>query len=247
MGVVLIVLIAALISSFLSPDFGLNPASIPTFLGFTLGLVIVLVAFEAPPIIMRWRRTGEVGRLRGLPWTLVVAAAFVLISRIFGLQPGYLYGLVLGVTFTTAASEVQEARETVASMLATLVLAVLAWLLLDSVRAGLIATDDVAGTIVGTATAAVVVAGLEAVAFGMLPLRFMPGRVVYSWNRRVWALLFGVGLFAFIQILIGPTSGYLAELSPGAWLAALGVFALFGAFSLLFWAWFRYRPVKASA
>ena len=31
-----------------------------------------------------------------LPWTLVVAALFVLVSRIANLQPGYLYGLVLG-------------------------------------------------------------------------------------------------------------------------------------------------------
>ena len=57
-----------------------------------------------------------------------------------------------------------------------------------------------------------------------------------------WAALFALGLFAFIQVLIGPSSGYLADLAPGAWLAALGVFAAFGAFSILFWAWFRFRP-----
>ena len=48
--------------------------------------------------------------------------------------------------------------------------------------------------------------------------------------------------YLFITILIGPTSGYLSELTPAAWLSALGVFAAFGAISLAFWAWFRFRP-----
>ena len=57
-----------------------------------------------------------------------------------------------------------------------------------------------------------------------------------------WALLCGVSLFAFIHILIGPTIGYLSDLTAPAWLAALGVFAAFGVFTVLFWGWFRFRP-----
>jgi hypothetical protein len=247
MSVVLAVLAAALISSFLSVDFGFNLESIPTFVGFALGLSIVLVVFELPPLLMRWQRTREIGRLRVLPWALVVAAAFVLVSRIFGLQPGYLYGLVLSVSFSTPVEPVQEARETGAGMLATLALALAAWLLLDGVRGGALSTGEAASTVISTATAAVVVSGLEAVAFGMLPLRFMPGRVVYTWHRPIWALLFGTGIFFFITILIGPTSGYLSELTPVAWLSALGVFGIFGAISLAFWAWFRFRPAPAEA
>ncbi len=245
MAVVLAVLAAALVSSFLSADFGLNVESLPTFAGFAAGLTIVLVAFELPPIVMRWRRTGEIGRLRVLPWALVVAAAFVLISRIFNLQPGYLYGLVLSVSFSRPVEPDQEARETAVGMIATLAVAIAAWLVLDGLRAGIGAEGDALATVISTATAAVVVAGLEAVAFGMLPLRFMPGRVIYAWHRPAWAILFAAGLFFFIQILIGPTSGYLADLTPAAWLAALGVFAAFGAISLGFWGWFRFRPAPA--
>ncbi len=235
-------LAAALISSFLSPSFGPDAASVPTFIGFLLGLSIVLVAFELPPIVMRLRATGEVGRLRALPWTLALAAAFVLISRFAGLQPGYLYGLVLSVTFTREATHGQEARETAVGMACTLAVALAAWLLLDSLRSGLVTAGDALGTVFQTAMAAVVVSGLEAAAFGMLPVRFMPGRTVYEWSRPAWAILFGLGVFAFVQVLVGPSSGYLAELEPSAWLAALGVFAAFGAFSLAFWAWFRFRP-----
>ena len=76
----------------------------------------------------------------------------------------------------------------------------------------------------------------------MMPFRFMPGVAVYRWNQFIWALLFGASLFAFLHILIGPTSGYLSQLSYQGWLAAMGVFAAFGAFTVLFWAWFRFRP-----
>jgi hypothetical protein len=249
-AVVLAVLIASLISAFLDPSFGPSVASIPTFAGFLVGLTIVLIAFELPPMLVRWRTNGEVGRLRVLPWTLVLAAVFVLISRIANLEPGYLYGIVLGVAYTREVSPAAEGRESAIGMVATLVVAIAAWLVLGAIRAAGLPAGDPVAAFVETATVAVVVAGLEAVAFGMLPIRFMPGRAIYTWNRFVWAALFGLGLFAFIQILIGPTSGYLSDLSPSAWLAAMGVFAVFGAFSLAFWGWFRFRagpqPVTAT-
>jgi hypothetical protein len=42
-----------------------------------------------------------------------------------------------------------------------------------------------------TALAAITVSGLEAVAFGLMPFRFMPGVAIYRWNRAIWAALFG--------------------------------------------------------
>lgn len=242
MRVVLAVLAASLIAAFLDPAFGLVVESLPTFAGFLAGLTVVLVAFELPPLLLRWRSTGEIGHLRVLPWTLVLAAVFVLISRLADLQPGYLYGIVLGVTFTRGVGPDVEGREAAASMLVTLAAALGAWVLLGDLRSGGLPVVAPAAVALETTAVAVVVAGLEAVAFGMLPIRFLPGRVIYAWNRPVWAAIFAFGLFAFVQLLIGPSNGYLVDLEPAAWLAALGVFAAFGAFSLLFWAWFRFRP-----
>ena len=75
-----------------------------------------------------------------------------------------------------------------------------------------------------------------------MPLRFMPGHSVYRWNRLAWGLLFGISVFGFVHVLIGPTAGYVSQLSPQAFIAALGVFAGFGALSILTWAYFRFRP-----
>jgi hypothetical protein len=231
----------ALISSFLSPSIGLTEASLATYVGFVVALVVILVSFEVPAILEHRRVTGELGRLRVLPWALVVAALFVLVSRLAVLQPGYLWGIVLGVVFIRTDTSADEGREQAAGALWTLIVSVLAWLALGWVRTA--GTDATFFNIAAqTALAAIVMSGLEAVAFGLMPFRFMPGVAIYRWNRLIWAALFGASLFGFFHMLIGPTSGYLSNLSAPAWLAALGVFAAFGAFTVLYWAWFRFRP-----
>ena len=242
MRLAIALVVAALISSFLSPTLGFTEASLATFVGFLVALGVVLISFEVPALLEHRRVTGELGRLRVLPWALIIAAVFVVVSRLAALQPGYLWGVVLGVAFLRTDTSADEGREQAAGALWTLIVAVLAWLALGWVRGSAGAEDTFLNIAAQTALAAIVVAGLEAVAFGLMPFRFMPGVAIYRWNRVIWAVLFGASLFAFFHILIGPTSGYLADLTAPAWLAALGVFAAFGAFTVLFWAWFRFRP-----
>jgi hypothetical protein len=59
-------------------------------------------------------------------------------------------------------------------------------------------------------------------------------------------VLFGLSVFAFIHILIGPTSGYVSTLNPAAFIAAGGVFAIFGALSIATWGYFRFRPAAGA-
>lgn len=240
--IVVAVVLAALISSFLSPNVGFDSSSLATFLGFLVALVVVLITFELPGLLEHRRVTGEMGRLRVLPWTLILAGVFVVVSRLASLQPGYLWGVVLGVMFLLPVTEKDEGREAAAGAVWTFAMSIAAWLALSWARNSFGADASFVPRLVETALAAVVVSGLEAVAIGLLPFRFMPGAAVYKWSRLVWALLCGLSLFAFIHILIGPTSGYLSDLSAPAWLAALGIFAAFGVFTIAFWAWFRLRP-----
>jgi len=240
----LAVALVALISAFLNPDLSVSLEGLAVYLGFLLAIGIVLVSFELPGLLVHRRMLGETGRLRVLPWAIVIAAVFVLVSRVVQLQPGYLYGVVLGVIFLQAATQRDEGREAAAGAAWTLVVAVVAWLGLGWVRGLGLPEGDLVGIGLETALAAVVVAGLEAVSFGLMPFRFMPGWVIYRWRRPVWAVLFVLSVFAFIHVLIGPNAGYLSELSISALMAALGVFAFFGAFSILFWAYFRFRPAR---
>ena len=215
------------------------------FLGFLVGLIVVLASFKLPPILARRRRTGELGQLRPLPWALVIAALFVVMSRLLHLQPGYLYGIVLGAIFVSDVSDRDEGRETFWGSIWTLVAALLAWVALTWLRGLGLPPDGFGVTLLSTAFAATLVAGLEAAAFALMPLRFLPGYVLYKWNRVAWAVLWAGSLFAFFHILIGPTSGYVSELSPASFMAALGVFAAFGAISIGTWLYFRFRHPPA--
>jgi hypothetical protein len=244
-GLVAFLLLTALISSFVDPHFGFDLRSLGEFLGFLVGLVVVLATFKLPPMLAHKRKTGDLGRLRPLPWALVIAGLFVLISRIGNLQPGYLYGIVLGAIFVKEVTPREEGRETFYGSLWTLGAAVLGWLGLTWVHGLGLDSQDPVVTLVATACAAIAVSGLEATAFGLMPLRFMPGYAVYRWNRVAWALLWGLSLFGFLHILIAPTSGYVSQLSPNAFAAALGVFAAFGALSILTWGYFRFRKPAA--
>jgi hypothetical protein len=245
--VLLFLSLTALVSAFVDPTFGPDVHGLAEFLGFMVGLIVVLASFKLPPMLAPRRKTGELGRLRPLPWALVIAALFVLVSRIGNLQPGYLYGIVLGAIFVTEVSDKEEGRETFLGSVWTLAAALLAWLALTWVRAAGFPEDSFEVTLASTAFAAILVAGLEATAFGLMPLRFMPGYAIYRWNRLGWAFLFGLSAFAFIHILIGPTSGYVSELSPQAFFAGLGVFAAFGALSIGTWAYFRFRRPTGAA
>jgi hypothetical protein len=245
LGVGLFLALTALVSSFVDPTFGLNARSIFEFLGFLVGVTVVLASFKLPPMLAHRRKTGELGRLRPLPWALVIAAVFVIVSRVGNLQPGYLYGIVLGAIFTREVSDDDEGRETIYGSIWTLLASLLAWIGLTWVRGLGLTTADALGTFALSALGCILVSGLEATAFGLMPLRFMPGYAIYRWNRPVWAVLFGLSVFAFIHILIGPSSGYVSSLNPAAFVAALGVFAVFGAVSIGTWAYFRFRPQPA--
>ena len=72
-------------------------------------------------------------------------------------------------------------------------------------------------------------------------MRFLAGQALYRWNRPLWAALLGIGLFAFLYLLVGPHSGYLSELPLSGLIAAFGVFAAFGTLSVAFWSYFRFR------
>jgi hypothetical protein len=49
-----------------------------------------------------------------------------------------------------------------------------------------------------------------------------------------------------VHLLVGPHTGYLAQLTPTALIAAFGAFAEIREFSVLFWSYFRFRPARVS-
>ena len=128
------------------------------------------------------------------------------------------------------------------SALWTLAVSVVAWLARTPVHTAAVKPGAGFGVqALDAALASVVVIGIEGVVIGLLPMRFLDGARLKRWNRRVWIAVFGVALFAFVDILLNPRSGYIASSSRGAVAMTVAVFLGFGLGSLLFWAFFRFR------
>ncbi len=241
-GVIAFTLLAALLYGFLDPGFGIDLGSVATFLGMLLGIVLVTVAFAVPSVLAH-RRHGDRPSLKVVPVSLLIGVGCVLLSRLTDFQPGYLYGLLIGLAFARELSEAEEGRSTAVGAIAMLAVAMLAWFGLGALPAG----DGFGLVVAQTALAALMVAGLEGVVFGLLPMRFLPGEPLYRWNRVLWAGLLLIGAFAFFHILINPASGYLSDTSRTPLLTVLALLIGFGLVSVAFWSWFRFRPTAAEA
>jgi hypothetical protein len=243
-GILLFLLPSAVIYSFLDPTFGLRVESLATTAGLAIGLAVAVGAY-AIPLWLYARTRGIPVVIKALPVTLLIGVFLVVLSRIASFEPGYVYGLVIGALFATAASDEAQGRAEAIGAAGALTAAGVAWLLLLVVRGA--ATADLASLTIETAVVTVVVAGVETATFAMLPLRFMPGAAVFIWNRRLWALLFGIGMLGFVHVLLNPTSGYLGDQTRSSFLSMVVLFAAFGLGSVAFWAWFRFRPRQQEA
>jgi hypothetical protein len=242
-GIGLFLVVSAVLYALLDPAFGLAPEALITLFGLAIGIVVVTILFAIPTILSH-RRHGDRPVVEAIPGTLLVGIACVAVSRLADFQPGYLYGLVIGLAFARELDPRDEGRSGAAAAALMLTAAAVAWfglgVLVEGGATGLVAA------IAETILAAVMVAGLEGVVFGLLPLRFLPGEPVYAWNRVVWGALLGIGVFAFFHILINPSSGYLADSSRTSLLTVIGLLVGFGVASVGFWAYFRYRPARAT-
>ncbi len=243
LGILGFIGLSALLYCFLDPTFGINIGSVATFLGLAIGLVVVLLAYGVPLFV--FSRSAKFQLVtRALPITLVVGLICVLVSRFANFQPGYLYGLVIGFFFASALSREQEGRTEAIAAGSSLVVALVAWVTLSFLRGGQNGEFDLGSAILQSATVTIVVAGLENAVFAMLPLRFLPGEAVYNWNRRVWLVLIAIGLFGFAHVLLNPSAGYLADTTRTSFITLIVLLVGFGLASVLFWAYFRFRPAR---
>jgi hypothetical protein len=230
----------ALLYSLLDPGFGWNRGTLTTYTGLLVGLLAVVALLEAAALLHVRRLTGVRGRLQGAPGALALAIPMVLLSRVLDFQPGYVYGVVAAATFGVAISERDEGRGEAFAAAWALLIASAAWLVWQPVKVAAEAGSSFGVYVLDASLAAVAVAGIEALAFGLVPLRFLPGSKVKAWNRGAWLVLLFAGWFAVVHVLLDPSKGVTgqAQASQNRVLALFGSFAVL---SVLFWAGFRIR------
>jgi hypothetical protein len=181
---VVVTVAGGVLGSLLDPGFGANARTLALALAITLAILVgAAVSGAADGAYRTWRHFEQRWELRALPTGLFVTGLCVAISRLTEFQPGYLYGLIGGVAFAGHLAARQEGHAVALASIATLLSAVIAWLIWVPVDAA--ASQPGAGfalAFLGNFLAAVFVSGLVGLVIGLVPLRFLPGEKVAAWH-----------------------------------------------------------------
>ncbi len=240
----LVVAIGALLAELLDPHVGFNAGSVALFVGAVCAtLVGAALAGVVGGSYRRARKHPTDAILKVVPLGLVVAAVCVIISRSVHFQPGYLFGLLGGLSFTVALDKREAGRSRLAACVVTLLVALGAWLVFGPVSS--VANHPhpaVWAVVLNAVLAALFIGGIEGLLFGLLPLKFMPGHQLAQWSWAAWAAITMAVAVLFVQVLLRPSTGYLGKSSTASVTVTYGLFVVFGILSVAFWGWFRLRP-----
>ena len=169
-------------------------------------------------------------RLRFLPIMLAAAAVTAVLSRLGGIDPPLIAGVIIGPLFAAVTPVGKRALVNLIEIGAITVLGVLAWIAhgLFGVPAGFWAS------LTSETLAAVCLAGLGSALLLTLPIASLPGRVLLEWSLPVWLVTtLVVGLLAAL-VVCGTAKETLAFLP---WMVVAAVFA---AVSVAVWTFVRF-------
>jgi hypothetical protein len=243
--VIAFVLLSTAFTLGVEPAFGANDRTYALALALLVAVPLTVLAYATSAEFYRRRVSGTRAFPRLLPGALAVALVLAVLSRVLDLTPGYVYGLVLAFTAPAwrGLSVRDEGKAVALGSWLLLALVGVAWAWRIPVGS---LVDDHNGDSLGLSflenlLTQVFVAGVVGLVFGLLPLRFLDGHLLWRWNRYAWTAVYTVVLFLFTLVLLDPV-GAADGVTRDLWLRALALFAGFGLFSVLFWAYFRLRP-----
>jgi hypothetical protein len=236
-GLALYLFLAGIVYTVRSPSLG-------TFADFAVGIGVgSLVGMEVSRRRIA-KRSGKIGQPVARPSTLLIATAFMIISVLASAKPGYVFGIVIGMAFVPALEEAETGAYAAFGAALALVIGLAAWLLRWPLAYPLGAHPSVFHRFVADVLAVIFVSSVCTVAFGMAPLRFLPGEKVRAWNTWAWAVLWAIGLFGLVHILESGY-GYASAAQERTPTLVLGVVMLVVA--VAFWAYFRRRGASTLA
>ncbi|MCS5724243.1 Ig-like domain-containing protein [Herbiconiux sp. CPCC 203407] len=220
-----------------------EPAYLRLYLAVVAAVVVVNVAATVLPAVIARAAFGIRSTPRLRPALLLVSVAFALVSRMAGIEPALVFGLVAALVLAAPAASARSERATL-GRLATVQLLVLllvggaAW-----VAAGLItglAGDGAPGFWVVAASEllhTIVLAALGSASLLLVPVARTSGRRILDWSPALWLLL-AIVSFSSLTMLFVPS---LAATAAAGGVLPLALVALgFAALCVSVWVWQRF-------
>ncbi|MBU1587395.1 MAG: hypothetical protein KKH51_05550, partial [Actinobacteria bacterium] len=147
------------------------------------------------------------------------------VSRVAGIQPPIVVGIVLAVRFAPEIGGRARGILSLAQVAAIVLLGFVAWL----AQSALGPVDGFFPSLVSETLSALCIAALGSAMVMLLPVNRMPGRLIWSWSRTAWAAVTLVTA-TVAGVVIAGGSGF-----PVPWV--LGGALVFAAVSVGAWAW----------
>ena len=235
--------VAAVAYAFLKPNFpGQDAARILFVTGF--GIAAGTAVSQLPSEWYVRRHRGTRGRIRVALWTLGLALGCVLVTRLSGVQPGYIYGIIGAFTFAAVLTSEDRGRMAFAGMAALLAVGLAAWFIRIPFQPVTGAVGGDFGSLVNELLTNLFLAAVQGTAISLIPLQYLDGGKLSAWSRRRWAILWAASLLLFAHVILYPVSSYVPHpSSTGLWTAALMVTA-YSLVALGFWWFFRRREAR---
>lgn len=202
--------VASAITSFAEPSFGLNGLT----LRFFLTALFTFLILNYGSVVLVWalfRRNVDsvLPSVQVRYFYLLILLLTVLVSRVFNFEPVVVFGAVLafetGRVITHRVGENPElkvsAKMQFTSILVLIAIGVSSWLGYSALEFSGSANTN-AKSLLGEFFAALTIEGLATLPLVLLPLRFMPGSLIYRWNTPIWFLLFFISTGLFILMLL---------------------------------------------
>jgi hypothetical protein len=189
-------------------------------------------------------RYGGRGTVDVALWTIVLAIGCVVITRLFAIQPGYVYGIIGGFTFTVALTKKDEGHMAFRGMGLLLVVGVAAWFLRIPFQPvdGLVGGD--VGSLANDILAGTFVSAVQGAAIALIPLEFLAGHRLLGASGARWISLWAISLLLFAHVIVNPVSSYATQTNEADMLSLMLIVVAYAAVALGFWWFFHRRSVR---
>jgi len=221
-----------LIGGYVNPDFSILPGKEIGILFVTVFTIMVSVYLKdlmAFGISRKWRHPSWFQAHVG---GLLIAVICILLTRVFGLDPGYIYGVPAGFLIAEGLSQRREGLMESLGLFWVVILACAVWFA-GMALSGYEVPFDIFNLLF--------VILIEDAFLDMLPLPSLAGEAIFRWKKALWFLQFTLVSFLLFHTLFNPEgtiSGL--EQSPPA-LMAVVLLGCYAAGILLLWGYVAWR------
>ncbi|MDQ1551910.1 MAG: hypothetical protein QOD50_1332, partial [Actinomycetota bacterium] len=225
-GGIIVTVATAVLFGFADPKFGFTLASLRLILACGIALFLVGYVANALTGLIARVQWGVVSAVSARPYGLILTVVGVVVSRALHFSPGFLIGLILGLTIQSRSTATYAWRTIVLRSSIVLLMAIAAWIGYSTLTLGGNEGGTFGSALMVETLVAITTEGVVALLVELLPLRFLEGQRVYDHSRVLWGIFYVLTLVVFVLAVV-PWEGNWDALhgSLWIWIVVLAAFA----------------------